>query len=82
MVIWDNGDVSPCEVLNTTIGNIRDFDYDLVKAFNSLKAKKILSDIKQKKCYCTWENMILVNCLKSLRFYPKLALEIIKSIFK
>lgn len=81
MVIYDNGDLAPCELLDT-IGNIRDFDYDIFKAFNSPKGQAVLSSIKQKKCYCTWENMALVNCLKSFKFYPQLAVEIIKSFLR
>lgn len=82
MVIYDNGDLAPCELFDQTIGNIRDFDYNLLKAFKSPKAKKILTSIRKGECYCTWENMLIVNCLKSFWFYPKLASEIIKSPFK
>lgn len=81
MVIYDNGDLAPCELLET-IGNIRDFDYDIFKAFNSAKGQLSLAAIKQKKCYCTWENMALVNCLKSFKFYPQLAAKIIKSFLR
>lgn len=82
VVIWDNGEVSPCEIKKTTLGNLRDFNYDLDRILHSPGAKKIISQIKQRKCNCTWENMILVNQLRSPRFYPRLGLNLIKDLLQ
>ena len=39
-VIYDNGDVFPCELLEAKIGNLRDCNYDLQALLASPKAKK------------------------------------------
>jgi len=51
-VIYPNGDIGLCELLGT-IGNIRDYDYNLKKALQGEAAKKILEDIKKSRCSCT-----------------------------
>jgi len=67
IVIYDNGDVFPCEQLNQKMGNIRDVNYNIIEILSSENSKKILDNIKEMKCYCTWECMIPVNLIFSLK---------------
>lgn len=46
------GNVYHCELL-PTIGNLRDYDYDFLKIWQSNKAKQQRKDISDKKCHCT-----------------------------
>lgn len=62
-VIFNDGDVRPCEVLESSMGNIRDFGYDLKKVWNSNKAKSIRSDIQESNCICTHECFLSVSVL-------------------
>lgn len=48
-VIYPNGDVSLCE-MTKPIGNLRDFNFDLEKLWNSEKANLMMQKIKC--CYC------------------------------
>jgi len=60
-VIYEDGSVYPCEILNYSFGNIRDFSYDFKKLWLSRKAKDVKRKIKQIKCFCTYECAIDVN---------------------
>ena len=75
-VMYPEGDVYPCEILDNShkIGNIRDFDLDFKKLWMSHKAKKEINFIRKSKCFCTHECFNSVNIL----FNPKNYLEIIK----
>ncbi|MAF50515.1 MAG: hypothetical protein CMH64_00315 [Nanoarchaeota archaeon] len=76
-VMYENGDVFPCELLDEDkkIGNIRDFDYNFKKLWNSEKATEVIKYIKDTKCFCTHECFWSTNILFNLKHYPKLLLE-------
>jgi len=76
VVIYENGDVYPCETLSEEFGNLRDAEYDIKKLLFSDKAKQILRKInKDKLCYCTWENVIPINLLFDPLHYPRIFYE-------
>ena len=64
-VIYENGDVFPCELLNKKIGNLRQEGYDFKKLWHSKRAQEIRRWIKKNKCFCThecyWINNIAFN---------------------
>jgi len=63
VVINEEGDVYPCEMLNEKIGNLRDYEYDFKKLWWSKKADEIRKCIKSSKCYCTHECNMRTNIL-------------------
>ena len=63
IIISEKGDVFPCEILNTKMGNLREAGYDIRKIIHSAAAKRILSEIKNKKCYCTFECAIITSLI-------------------
>lgn len=73
IVLYDNGDVAPCEPLGKRFGNVRKSNYKIYSLINSRQGKNILKSIRNTKCYCTWECIIPVN----LVFNPTVALQII-----
>jgi len=77
-VIYENGDVYPCELLSTKIGNIKDYDYNFKKLWKSENATKIIESIKKDKCFCTHECFWTTNILFNPKFHYKLLLESIK----
>lgn len=72
-VMYPEGDVYPCEILDEShkIGNIRDFNLDFKKLWLSHKAKKEIKFIRKTKCFCTHECFNIVNILFNPKFYPK-----------
>ena len=62
-VIFNDGDIRPCETLYKSFGNIRDYDYDLKAAWSSDKARKIRNEIINSRCMCTHECFLSVSLL-------------------
>jgi len=60
-VIYENGNVVSCEILNWKIGNLRDYDCDFKKLWLSDSAVEVRRRIKEKKCFCTYECAMDVN---------------------
>lgn len=71
-VIYPNGDVSPCDLLNTSMGNLQDFNYSLKKLWSSPRAKEVQSSIWKDKCYCEHECFQTINILFNPRYYFRL----------
>ncbi len=71
-VMYENGDIFPCELLNIKIGNMRDFNYDFKKLWYSIKAKKIRKYIKKTKCFCIHECNLRTNTLFNIKYLFKL----------
>ena len=73
-VMYPEGDVYPCEILDDShkIGNIRDFDLNFKNLWLSQKAKKEINFIKKTKCFCTHECFNTVNILFNLKNYPEI----------
>ncbi len=81
-VILENGDVYPCEVLmeqdkKYLIGNLRDYDMDFSKLWNSGKRKQITSQIKTQRCFCTHGCDMTINTF----FGPKFTLKLVTKLF-
>jgi radical SAM protein with 4Fe4S-binding SPASM domain len=73
-VMYPEGDIYPCEILDDShkIGNIRDFDLDFKKLWLSKKAKQEVDFIKKTKCFCTHECFNSVNILFNPKFYQEI----------
>ncbi|MCL5990751.1 MAG: radical SAM protein [Bacteroidetes bacterium] len=62
-VIFNDGDVRACETLTDSLGNIKDFNYDLKKVWNNNKAKELRRKIQYTNCSCTHECYLSVSIL-------------------
>ena len=76
LVMFENGEIRPCEFLQETFGNIREFDYDVNKVIQTPAALKIKRYIKEKKCCCPWENALPFNIIYSPEYYLKILLNL------
>jgi len=72
-VIQTDGTVKACEMLDDSLGNIRDFDYDLVKLWQSKSARAIRRFIQDTNCQCTQECFLSVSMLISPDAWRKMA---------
>jgi radical SAM protein with 4Fe4S-binding SPASM domain len=52
--IAPNGDIFPCSIMNKTLGNIRDYNYDLAGLWNAERADKVRQIIKNGLCPQCW----------------------------
>jgi len=78
-VIFENGDVSPCELL-PPIANLNEFDYNFRNLWLSKKADNIRRDISKKECICTHECFLNTSVISNLGFYPEILSNYIKII--
>jgi MoaA/NifB/PqqE/SkfB family radical SAM enzyme len=78
LVLTEAGDVYPCEILSTSFGNVRDYDYNMKKVVHSEKARPVLDSIYNKRCYCTHECYFITNILFNPRLYPALVKEYVQ----
>lgn len=76
-IIYSNGNIFPCEMLNDGFGNLKDFDYDFLKCWNSKTAENIRKTIKETHCHCTYECAWLLNIFSTFKYYPDLLYHII-----
>lgn len=72
LVVYENGDVYPCEGLSDGLGNLKDVNYDINKLLFTSHSKAIIKKIQKRTCYCTWENIIPVNLLFNPYSYFKI----------
>ncbi|NMC04739.1 MAG: radical SAM protein [Candidatus Lokiarchaeota archaeon] len=80
IVISERGDVSPCEMLGFSFGNLRDFDHDIGRILASARAKHIVKAIKGSSCSCTWECAVMNNIVFNWRAFPRVALQVVKNL--
>jgi len=71
-VIYPNGDVYPCELLEKPLGNLRQFDYDLGALWKEAPADKARTFIRDTNCFCTFECAWSVNILASPSYWGEL----------
>jgi MoaA/NifB/PqqE/SkfB family radical SAM enzyme len=79
-VIMENGDVKPCEILDTKYGNIKNQD------ITSIVTNQISDDnrnwIKKTKCRCTYECANSTNALFNFNMLPKLAKTLVQDLIQ
>jgi len=78
LVLHENGDVFPCEILSKKMGNIRNAGYDIQKVLESASAREIVQSISNNECYCTHECYFITNILFNPRLYPALLKEYVQ----
>lgn len=59
-VVYEDGEVHPCELLLESLGNLRKHDYNFKEIWFSEKTANTVAKIKRDKCWCTHE------CFQSL----------------
>ena len=72
-VVFENGEVHPCEVLGRSIGNLNDVGWDLARLWEREQAAELRREIARTRCACTWECAAADNVLFHARNWPALA---------
>lgn len=62
-VLYPDGEVCACELLDSSIGNIRDYNCDFQNLWQAKRRKKIIHSIKKDKCCCTHECFITAGLI-------------------
>lgn len=74
-VIFEDGEVRPCEVLGDSMGQLADVDWDLERLWNEAAARELRRRIIETRCKCTWECAQGDNLLFRPRSWPGLVVE-------
>lgn len=80
LVVNESGNVFPCEILDKSMGNLRDFDYDLNKMLARNENKAILLWIEKSKCECSFECALAANVLWGESSYSRLLKAALRNI--
>ena len=80
-IISEEGDVRPCEILDTSFGNLRDYDYRLDKIWKNQFARLHRDKIKKEKCFCTFETTVRTTMVFQPKWIMKTLLQQIQSKF-
>lgn len=72
VVIAENGEVKPCEMLPESFGNVRDHGYDIPEMLSSPEGESIKKFIASGGCCCTWECAVMNNLVFNWQAYPRL----------
>lgn len=77
-VVYPDGDVYFCELLDEKLGNLRDSDYDFGKIWYSPEANDIRRLINKQKCFCIHDCNMYTNILFSPKYFCKMLVRMIK----
>jgi len=72
LVLTETGELHPCEILGQSLGNIRDYGYDIGRMLRTARAEDVLGPIAEGACHCTHECSFIMNTLFNPRLYPAL----------
>ncbi len=82
VVLRETGEVLPCEILPRTMGNIRDFDYDLKRLLNTPANQRLRQWIRDSKCKCSFECALGANVVWNPSSYGRLLRAAIRNVGK
>jgi MoaA/NifB/PqqE/SkfB family radical SAM enzyme len=77
-VIYSDGSVKVCEMLDNSLGNLKDHNYDLAAMWNGETAKEMRRFIQEKQCQCTQECFLSVSMLIQPDTWPGIIKERVK----
>lgn len=79
ITLGEKGQLYPCEIISdligeseALIGNVSEFNWNIPKALNSAKAKKIRNHIVKSRCSCSFECAALCNTVLKKSNWPKI----------
>lgn len=81
-VLYPNGDVCPCEILQNKIGNLKEFNFNFKRLWSSKKRYELKEDIIKRKCFCTHECFLSSSLLLNPKNLFLLFFRSIKSKFR
>ena len=83
IIISETGEVKPCEILqDRSMGNLKDYDYNLKKLMNNHETKITQKWIVSTKCKCSFECALAANVTWNFSQYPLLLVNAYKNIGK
>jgi MoaA/NifB/PqqE/SkfB family radical SAM enzyme len=72
-IVSETGSVRPCEILDTSFGNLRDNDYDFMTLWKNGIADTHRKFVKDTGCFCTFETCVRTTMSFQPKWYGKMA---------
>ncbi|MCB9741813.1 MAG: radical SAM protein [Alphaproteobacteria bacterium] len=72
-IISEEGELRPCEILDTSFGNLRDNDFDFDALWSSGLAEAHRRFVKETGCFCTFETCVRTTMSFQPRWYGHMA---------
>jgi MoaA/NifB/PqqE/SkfB family radical SAM enzyme len=77
-IVSEKGDVRPCEILDTTFGNLRDHDYDFWRVWRNGEAERHRKWVKETGCFCTFETCVRTTMSFQPKWYGTMAARFVR----
>ncbi|NLP05697.1 radical SAM protein [Candidatus Fermentibacteria bacterium] len=74
----ETGRVRLCELRSEVLGDLRDWGFDLTGLLHGSEARRIVREMQDSRCMCTWECAVSTNIVFSPRMYPCLAARVLR----
>jgi MoaA/NifB/PqqE/SkfB family radical SAM enzyme len=76
--ILPDGEVWECSVMGTSMGNLRDADYDLRRIWTGARAREVRRAVKTRGCYCPVANIAYTNMMCDPGSAVRVALNLVR----
>ncbi|MBM3540420.1 MAG: radical SAM protein [Alphaproteobacteria bacterium] len=80
VVVSETGELKPCEILDKSMGNLREVDFDPYALLARAESKALQDWIVDTKCKCSFECALGANVVWNPSQYPRLALSALRNI--
>jgi MoaA/NifB/PqqE/SkfB family radical SAM enzyme len=84
ITLTEKGLLTPCEMLyqlkpglDSGLGNVRDWNYDIMRMLSSDKSRKLRTYIEQTHCSCSYECAALCNVVFQKKQWPKILKDVL-----
>lgn len=71
-IISETGELRPCEILDTSLGNLRDHDFDFDALWNNEVARAHRRFVRETGCFCTFETTVRTTLSFQPRWYGRM----------
>lgn len=71
-IVSETGELRPCEVLDTSFGNLREVDFDFEALWHSGMAEAHRRFVKETGCFCTFETCVRTTMSFQPRWYGQM----------
>ena len=78
IVVTEKAEVLPCEILNRSLGSLKDVDYNVPALLATPKAVELVDWIRRTKCHCTFECALATSIIFHRPSYPRVVWRALK----
>ena len=81
-IVGETGELRPCEILDTSFGNLRDVDFDFARLWNGGVADAHRRFVQETGCFCTFETCVRTTMSFQPKWYGHMAAHYVRDRLK